>query len=81
MSTDAPPRVHRLLAHADTGKSAIAAIRAHCLMCMGWDARAVAACTNTSCPLHKYRDRQPDYRCGKHPCDTDESSAESTQAA
>ena len=33
----------------------IKAIRANCLECVCWQAREVAECTNTLCPLHPFR--------------------------
>ena len=40
---------------AMTGKSRKAAVRAHCLMCCGWQYVEVENCTAPTCPLHPYR--------------------------
>lgn len=40
---------------AMSGKSRKAAIRVHCVMCMGWQIQEVARCTAPSCPLFPYR--------------------------
>ena len=39
-----------------TGKaSPRAAIKAHCLECMGWVRAEIPVCTSTACPLYAYR--------------------------
>ena len=50
-----PVKFRGLYRRAMTGKSRKAAIRAHCLMCVGWQASEVAKCTAPSCPLYAYR--------------------------
>ena len=40
---------------AMTGKSRQAAIRVHCLMCMGWQLAEAPKCTAPNCPLFPYR--------------------------
>jgi hypothetical protein len=41
---------------AASGKaSPRAAIRAHCLECVGWEREEVPACTAVACPLYLYR--------------------------
>ena len=50
-----PVKFRGLYRRAMTGKSRKAAIRAHCLMCVGWVAEEVVLCTAKTCPLHPYR--------------------------
>jgi len=38
-----------------SGRSQQAAIRAHCLMCMGFNQTEVDKCTAVACPLYEYR--------------------------
>jgi hypothetical protein len=40
---------------AMSGKSRKAAMRCHCLMCVGWQPAEVTRCTAKSCPLYPYR--------------------------
>lgn len=54
-STDVPAKYRKLYERAMSGKSRNAAIRAHCLMCMGWRASDVPNCTAPTCPLYSYR--------------------------
>lgn len=42
-------------ATAKRGRSRRAAIRAHCLMCVGWNSAEVRLCTAPDCPLYPYR--------------------------
>ena len=51
---DIPDKYAKLYEQGRAGK-AKAAIRAMCGMCMGWDAREVASCTATGCPLYNLR--------------------------
>ena len=46
---------------AMAGRSKAAAIRAFCCECTGWSRAEVRDCTDTGCPLFKYRP----YRKGK----------------
>jgi len=55
MLRNVPERYHALYRQAMTGKSRRAGVRAHCLMCMGWSAKEVTACTAPGCPLYLYR--------------------------
>ena len=50
-----PTKYRGLHERAMSGKSRKAAIRAHCLMCVGWQAREVELCTAKGCPLYPYR--------------------------
>jgi len=49
-----PVKFRKLYEQARAGK-AKAAIRAHCLMCVGWEPAEVERCTATGCPLFKLR--------------------------
>lgn len=51
-----PPQFRKLYEQGRAGK-AKAAIRAHCLMCVGWEAAEVAKCTATGCPLYELRNK------------------------
>ncbi len=54
--SDVPQRFQKLYARAMSGRSKLASIRAHCLMCMGWEGSvAVKECTMPSCPLFLHR--------------------------
>ena len=56
MDVDAIPEQFRdIYRRALTGESRKAAIRAHCLMCVGWNAAEVDKCTAADCPLFKCR--------------------------
>ncbi len=50
-----PGQFRDVYGRAMTGESRKAAIRAHCLMCVGWNAAEVDKCTAPDCPLFKYR--------------------------
>ena len=52
---DIPQRYRNLYRTAMSGHSFKAAIRAHCLMCVGWQAEEVRLCTAPTCPLYPYR--------------------------
>ncbi len=54
-SDDMPSRYRQLYQRAMSGKSLKSAVRAHCLMCTGWQAREVRACTAPTCPLYVHR--------------------------
>lgn len=41
-----------------SGRSLKAAVKAHCLECMGWQREEVRACTSYPCSLWPYRDYQ-----------------------
>jgi len=49
-----PPKYRKLYEQGRAGK-AKAAIRCHCLMCVGWEAVEVDRCTATGCPLYTLR--------------------------
>ena len=51
---DVPGRYRTLYEQGRAGK-AKAAIRCHCLMCVGWEAGEVELCTATGCPLYTLR--------------------------
>lgn len=53
---DIPQKYRDLYARAMRGKSRKAAVRAHCLMCVGWNAAEVRLCTARNCPLFPYRE-------------------------
>ena len=56
MKRDKVPRHYlSLYDKALSGRRPMRAIRAHCLMCMGWLSSEVAACTAPGCPLYPYR--------------------------
>lgn len=52
---DVPVKFRRLHDRALAGRSQAAAIRAHCLMCVGWQIDEVKKCTAPTCPLFAYR--------------------------
>lgn len=52
---DCPAKFRNLYRRAWSGKSRQAAIRAHCLECVGWSPREVDRCTAPACPLYEYR--------------------------
>ena len=54
-ASDVPDHCRKLYRRAMTGKSRRAAIRAHCLMCVGYAPSEVRRCTATACPLYPYR--------------------------
>lgn len=56
-TTDVPPKYRPLYRRAMTGKSRKAAIRAHCLMCVGWFESEARSCTARNCPLYPYLTR------------------------
>ena len=51
---DIPAKYRKLYEQGRAGK-AKAAIRCHCLMCVGWEPNEVEQCTATGCPLYKLR--------------------------
>lgn len=51
---DIPAKYRKLYEQGRAGK-AKAAIRCHCLMCVGWEATEVEQCTATGCPLYTLR--------------------------
>lgn len=53
---DVPEKYQKLYARAVKG-NAKAAIRCHCLMCVGWSLREVNLCTATACPLYSLRSK------------------------
>jgi hypothetical protein len=53
---EAPESVKNTLARAFSGSaSPRSAIKAQCLVCVGYDRTAIKNCTGYSCPLWKYR--------------------------
>ncbi len=50
-----PAKYRQLYQRALDGRSRRAAIRAHCLMCCGWQAVEVELCTAPECPLFPFR--------------------------
>jgi len=50
-----PKQYRKLYDRALSGRSPKAAIRAHCVMCMGWNHKDVPGCTAPGCPLFPYR--------------------------
>lgn len=52
---DAPRKYQAMYRRAWTGKSRKAAIRAHCLECVGYSEEEVRLCTAPACPLFEYR--------------------------
>jgi hypothetical protein len=51
---DIPAKYRKLYEQGRAGK-AKAAIRCHCLMCVGWEPNEVEQCTATGCPLYALR--------------------------
>lgn len=51
---DVPAKFRKLYDRARAGKPK-AAIRLHCLMCVGWEPVEVERCTATGCPLYRLR--------------------------
>lgn len=49
------PRYLNTFRRAYAGKSLRAAVNAHCIECMGFDAAAVRECSALACPLFQYR--------------------------
>lgn len=49
------PEKYRKLYEKGRAGSAKAAIRCHCLMCVGWEPTEVEQCTATGCPLFNLR--------------------------
>jgi hypothetical protein len=52
---DFPKRYQETYRKAMSGRSKVAAIKAHCLMCVGYSAKEVRLCTARACPLYPYR--------------------------
>jgi hypothetical protein len=52
---DVPEKYRKLYDRAMSGKSQAAAIRSHCLMCVGWQREEVNLCTGKTCPLYPFR--------------------------
>ena len=51
-----PVSARRVYIRAVRGKaSPRAAIKAHCLECMGWERQGITECTGWACPLWAYR--------------------------
>lgn len=50
-----PKKYEALYKRAMTGKSRKDSIRAHCLMCGGWQEVEVEKCTAVLCPLYPHR--------------------------
>jgi hypothetical protein len=55
MAKDYPPKARSLYERAIKGGSRKAAIRAHCLQCMGYQFAEVKACAARTCSLYPYR--------------------------
>jgi hypothetical protein len=51
---DIPVKYRKLYEQGRAGK-AKAAIRCHCLLCVGWEEAEVERCTTTGCPLYTPR--------------------------
>ena len=65
---EAPPSVKKLLAGAFSGSgSPRQAIKAHCLVCVGFERSAIKNCTGHSCPLWAYRPFQSDTETEERP--------------
>ena len=54
---DVPMRYRATYQRARSGKSPRAAIKAHCLMCCGWQLKEVKLCIAPDCPLYPLRTR------------------------
>lgn len=50
-----PKQSRGIYYRAMEGRSRKAAMDAFCIMCMGYSAAEVRACSNDACPLHPYR--------------------------
>ena len=60
ITAQAPESVRNTLTRAFSGSaSPRAAIKAQCLVCVGYDRDSVKNCTGYSCPLWEYRPFQP----------------------
>lgn len=55
---NAPPSTRRVLQRAYSGTSRTAAVKAMCLMCVGYVRADVRHCSSLACPLHPYRPYQ-----------------------
>lgn len=55
LNDQVPKKYKGMYDRAMTGRSRKAAVRLHCIMCMGWDATEVDKCTATGCPMYPYR--------------------------
>ncbi len=55
MKIHVPKQYRPMYKRAMRGQSRKAAIRVHCLMCVGWQPGEVTKCTSTTCPLYPYR--------------------------
>ena len=55
MARDVPPKYRALYQKAIGKKSRKAAIRSFCIECVGYQEVEVKLCTDTTCPLYKYR--------------------------
>ncbi|MCK9598489.1 MAG: hypothetical protein M0R06_05570 [Sphaerochaeta sp.] len=53
--TGLPTAYERVYRTAMKGKSRLAAVKAFCLECCGWEREQVHDCTDTGCPLWPYR--------------------------
>lgn len=58
--SEMPKMYRRAYLEAMKGKSPTAAIRAHCLECMGWSRNDIPGCTAGACALFPYRPFQGD---------------------
>lgn len=72
---EVPERCRSLYNRAMGGKSRQAAIRAFCLMCVGWVAPEVRRCTAPNCPLYPYRQG----RCGAVESTVEEETTSDTR--
>ncbi len=61
MDVDAiPVRYREMYDRAVAGKSRRDAVRAHCMMCCGWQSKEVELCMAPDCPLFAYRFGAPE---------------------
>ena len=54
-----PDHYKKMYERAMSGKRPLDGIRAHCIMCMGWQESLVDGCTSPTCPLFPYRNKGP----------------------
>ena len=60
------PEIHRVnYDKAMTGRSLKAAVKGHCLECVGWQKEEVRLCTDLACPLYPYRPYRRPNQCSQ----------------
>lgn len=77
---DVPAKYRKLYRRAMGGKSRKAAVRVHCLMCVGWQEREIDRCTAPGCPLYPYRSTNASEKAVNPPLRGGAAAPESTQS-